>query len=113
MKSIILVYVSIVFSFFCLQFDYLVTKCMQKVYGEIFYTLEANILIVETRNINVLLTPSFIVLSMFIVYLVIWKYIFKKDRTNIIIDLIFASEFIFIGIVHLSGGLSWFIHGWF
>lgn len=111
----ILLNLSIIYSIFCLQFDYLVTRCMEKVYGEIFYTrLEGNLLVQQTHNINTILLPFIFLMVLYILYEIMFvKYKLLNLGTCIIVDLLFVAKFILIGSCHLMGGLSWFLNGWF
>lgn len=113
MKSGILVYLSLIFCAFCVQFDYLVSMCMEKYYGEIFYKLEDNLLIKQTLDINVLLIPFIGLLLIYAIYRVVCYLIFKSNYTVKAIDFVFIVNTILVGTCHLMGGLSWFINGWF
>ena len=117
-KTKFFLYLSIVYSIFCLQFDYLVTMCMEKVYGEIFYThLEANILVQQTHNINVILFPLIILLILYLSYSIIYSIcnnVFTWKKTSCFpIDCIFVFYFTLIGTIHFIDGSTWFIYGWF
>lgn len=116
MKLNIFVYISIIFSLFCVQFDYLVTLAMAKVYGEIFYShLEANILVQQTRNINVIFIPIIMFLLSYILCLIIFRKFANQNPKDVklIVDGVFIAEFLLVGACHLWGGLSWFLSGRF
>lgn len=120
MKLKIILYLSIIFSFFCFQFDYLVTLAMEKFYGEIFYTnlfcksLEGNILVLQTRNLSFLLLPFIILSLIYIIYRVTLYLTKKPDKTVVnIIDCTFIGYYLLLGVCHLLGGLSWFLSGRF
>jgi len=111
-KVKILLYFSIIYSFFCLLFDYLVTKSIEKNYGNKFYAFEQNILVKNTGNINMIFLTLIILSLSYILYLVINYLILRRKKSYLIPDCGFISEFILIGSCHLLGGLSWFYAGW-